>query len=410
MIIHSDYAGLMQALKAVGTVVSKQQVAGGMPIGVYFSVQGQGEVRVAGYNSYMTYFRYLSGEDVYVDNADSEMFSVDVLKLMHFLSAYSQLQRTKVQSVLICHDTGSDGVKVRVNEVELDEDGGAVLDGKEVFCERVFTNLGVKALAKDALTKVKPLVLEDLDTSMLRLYTTSMLPVISDGALSATQVFCKVAFKEYVFCASMLYRALRKNVLPDSLKNVTFTLGEMQFLDKYISSEDACKVGILTDAAGGFDTDGFEVCFVTPLAEAYLYTSETKEDYHTFLTLQSSDCTILEVDRAYFRDVLKRFDTSVDLIMDSDCMVLKDTDGMQKIPYVNGSVPKGKGVHFINIFTKTLNGMILGHDDSCEPLLNICYKVDGDIGDDGGANVTLMFTDRSADWRSVTDVLGKVVV
>lgn len=77
--------------------------------------------------------------------------------------------------------------------------------------------------------------------------------VISDVALSTTQVFYKISFKDYVFDTSMLYRALRKNVLPDSLKNVTFTLEETQFLDRFIASEDACKVGLLTDSEGNFD-------------------------------------------------------------------------------------------------------------------------------------------------------------
>lgn len=225
-----------------------------------------------------------------VDPEDEWRFQLKANELNKIISAYSTLNRTKVENVTF--EESGVRVKVIMHEVAK-EDGDSRLNRDSSF---ELENAPITDVVSKELHQSFPEDVSGLSSQEIMLYIDSLLPLMSND--SATTMASKLNFaSDYVFVISSHRSAFFKNRLPDELKGLCLNYSSVSFIKKMCDSSEMLSISRL---------DKY-LCVeaVESGTQAFMRHNPVKINYNSYITMLSKDNGIV-IDRLYFRDVLRR--------------------------------------------------------------------------------------------------------
>lgn len=345
MKISVDFTEFVRVLSYVNTILSDKSVDEKVK-NVIFLVSNR-EVTLVGYNQ-VTFSRTLLENVETVDIPDDGWeFQIKASELNKIVSSFSNLYKTKVDTIDI--EDSNVRTKITVHEVPIEEANAKLAQ------DSVFEMENAPILAK-ILTDVKsefPDKVETMVSADLLLYLSSLMPLLSNDSNNSTASKLNFA-DDYVFMMSSSSSAFIKNNLPDEFKNMTLGYSSAGFLRKLCESSEMISVA----------KDKSYLCIESGNTQAFMRYKPVRINYRSYIDKRSKEKGIV-VDRLYMKDVLRRMgNISVDgkmSVVSTEYLQVLNNIFQQDVPLENCK-PSTVGVNF-KISIPILSSLILGSDD-----------------------------------------------
>ena len=353
MKITVTYEALLGTIVSVSSVVEDTQNAEEMKNIIFKIGKEDKKLTLIGINQFITFRNELPdlSYDVEVEDAefgvsDAIYMQIKCKELLAFLNAFKSVRRTKVDHIEIT--TVQNKVKLEVIESDLDT-------GNEHRSHWLFDNLPVKQGALKAISIEKPedeAVTEESDKILM--YTSMLLPIMQSGnTMYSNMVFGNDAV--IAFHPSMT--VLCQNALCEAFKGITLSYRAISFLKAVIGQLGGFVSIVKTKQHLVFFSEGIE---------AFIKYDQRVPSYDKYKERIVRERGIV-FDRLYFKDVLRRLNSSdaVEFILDcqSGSLAIRNTRFEQNIPILHAERldELGERVSF-KILPDVLEKAIIGDD------------------------------------------------
>lgn len=390
MKITAEYDALLNTIMSVSSVVEDSQNAEEMKNIIFKISKEDHKLTLIGINQFITFRNELPelSYGVEVDEAeygvsDAIYMQIKCKELVSFLNAFKSVRRTRVDHLEIT--IVQNKVKLEVVESDLDT-------GDERRSHWLFDNLPVKQGALKAISIEKPeedAVTEESDKILM--YTSMLLPIMQSGNTMYSQM---VFGTDAVVAFHPSMTVLCANSLCEAFKGITLSYRAISFLKAVIGQLGGFVSIVRTKQHLVFFSDGIE---------AFIKYDQRVPSYEKYKERIVREHGII-FDRLYFKDVLRRLNSSdaVEFILDcqNGTLAIRNTRFEQNIPIVHAEnlTELGERVSF-KILPDVLEKAVIGDDAVF-------------TGDDGVSQVSLfinpvkggcslIFADSSNSWFTV---------
>lgn len=376
MVFSCDYDKLVTNLQDIADIVEDPLAAEGDKsiIFKFHKDENGNTVRLIGISPVIIFKRSLSEgdyhlilEDTEVDDNGDKLIMIKSRELLNFLNSYKSLRKTKVDELIF--EQSKNKIKCSVIESlnftkeeidkinqELSWDPSAHDPREEKFHSSwTFDIIPIKQNRLSYINIVAPDVELQKESGMgeFKLLSKSMIPIVDN---SSTMYGSMDFDTNWLVAFNQAYVAFMCNVIPgDAFKGIKLSYRTLSFINKIISSEEDIQFARI---------DKY-IYFKTKSSEAFIVYDTKLTPYETQLKMFNAN-HMVSVDRAFLKDILKRFkliNDSIEITIDSENSIIKMKNSKfeQEIPILNQKDFNFSIIHF-KIMPNYLDGAIIGED------------------------------------------------
>lgn len=367
---------------------------------IIVKVSSDKKIQLIGMNQMIIYKADLP-EDSYEVEATEEDFNTNGVfylqvkskELTSFLNTFKSVRRTKVSNTVFEFEKNK--IKLSVIEESLDT-------GDNYKSTWWFDNIPIKQALLKSIDVTIPKETVTMSTEPLQLYTSCLLPILQNSTtLNGMMQFGSDEVDEdgnmvepsRVTAFTPTFNTLMANQLPDYFRGMSIYYRSILFLKNIVCAYDMVNVS-RTDQFLCFSDEGKFEAFVR-------YTTRVA-DYRPYLQMFDKSHA-LELDRQYFKDVLKRLslvDEQVEISVDESLLAIsvRNSKFSQEIPVLREKNMAELGKISFRIKPEVLEKTIIGDDSLFSPTI-FMYITPQERG-----GWTLVFSDDTGVWFSVARI------
>lgn len=388
MKITCNYDSLVSVLSSIAVVVEDSMNSEDMKNVIIRAYKDNGVVELIGVNQLITYRVELPigcysvdiSEEEYKDNGVAEI-QVKSKELVSFLSSFKSIRRTRVSDIEL--ETVKNKVVVTVNEADIDT-------GKAYKSHWRLDNIPIKVNMLPSINLEVPTSdLIPIDVSAILLYTSSLLPIMDNGA----NLYSKLVFgQDNVVAFNTTFTTLMKNFLSGVFENFCLSYRALSFMKSVINSDTSVEVAKMQD----------RICFRIDNSVAFIRYETKLPNYEIYQRMIDKSHAFV-LDRQYLKDVLKRLSLVNESItfsidMDTETIEVKNSKFNQELPILQSKAMSELGKVSFKILPDVISKAIIGDDNAFSQLVYIYLAPQ----ENGG--YTIIFADDSGSWSSISRI------
>lgn len=379
MVFSCNYDKLISNLQDIANIVEDPLAAEDDKsiIFLFTKTETGNKVKLIGVSPVITFKRELSEADYHLTLEDEELDTdgrkyvmLKSKELLGFLNSYKSLRKTKVDELIF--EQVRNKIKCTVIESlnfskeELAKIQDELAWNPEAHDPReehfhsswTFDIMQIKPKKLPNINLEAPAVELEKESGQgeFKLISRSMIPIVDNSQ----STYGSMNFdNNWIVAFNQAFTALMCNVIPgDTFKGIKLSYRTLSFINKIISAEDDIQ----------FAKTDRHIYFKTSRSEAFVVYDTKLTPYETQLKLFNGE-HLVSVDRAYLKDVLKRFNLINDTIevtidADNDMIKMVNSKFSQEIPVLGKKGFDEIGVIRFKIMPAVIDNAIIGDDNA----------------------------------------------